>query len=131
VSGAQVLQGDDPVAVVAELADRRARALSTGDRAALDLVDVAGSSAALADGALLDELAVAGTSMAGLGFEVVDVRVESRDGGSWVLDADVVTTGHEVVAADGTRSTVPAGAPRTSRLSLERVAGEWRIGAVG
>ncbi|MBB2901587.1 hypothetical protein FHR75_002402 [Kineococcus radiotolerans] len=129
--GAEVLRGVDPVAVVTELAARRARALSAGDRALLDLVDVPGSPAAAADAAVLTELAAAGTVLAGLGFEVVDVRPGVAGADRWVLDADVVTTAHEVVAGDGTSSAVAAGAPRTSRLTLERVAGEWRISAVG
>ncbi|WP_432565012.1 protein kinase domain-containing protein [Kineococcus sp. SYSU DK003] len=133
-AGAQVLRGEDPLAVVTELADRRARALSAGQGGALDLVDVAGSAARAADEAVLADLAAAGSSFEALAFHVGAVRELERtdsDGGRWVLEADVVTAEHVVVSAAGTRTTVPAGEPRTSRLTLQRVAGEWRISAVG
>ena len=131
IAGADVLRGTDPVAVVTELADRRASALSSGEAGALDRVDVPGSSAAAADRAVLDDLARAGTSLTGLGFAVSDVRVESGTGEQWTLSTDVVTSAHETVAADGARTSVPQSAPRTSRLTLDRVEGEWRISAVG
>jgi eukaryotic-like serine/threonine-protein kinase len=128
--GAAVLRGEDPVAVVAELADRRARALVAGDAAALDLVDVAGSGARTADEAVLAELAGTSSRFEALAFDVRAVREVSR-AEQWVLEADVVTAEHVVVSAGGARTTVPAGEPRTSRLTLERVQGEWRIAAVG
>ncbi|WP_328295613.1 protein kinase [Kineococcus sp. NBC_00420] len=131
IAGADVLRGVDPVAVVTELADRRASALSSGEAGALDRVDVPGSSAAATDRAVLDDLARAGTTLTGLGFAVSDVRVESRTEEQWTLSADVVTSAHETVAADGARTSVPQSAPRTSRLILDRVEGEWRISAVG
>lgn len=80
---------------------------------------------------MLDDLARAGTTLTGLGFAVSDVRVESRTEEQWTLSADVVTSAHETVAADGARTSVPQSAPRTSRLILDRVEGEWRISAVG
>jgi len=129
-AGEQVLAGDDAAAVVSELADRRARALVSGDPAALDLVDVPGSAAHAADKGVLSELLAAGTRFEALAFDVVAVREVARTD-LWVLEADVVTAEHVVVSAAGARTTVPAGEPRTSRLTLERVDGQWRITAVG
>ncbi|NYD21113.1 protein kinase domain-containing protein [Kineococcus aurantiacus] len=129
--GADVLRGEDAVAVVAELADRRARALTAGSAQALDLVDSPGSPARTADEALLAELAAGGSRFEALGFDVTAVRQVERDGDRWVLDADVTTAEHVVVSAAGARRTVPTGEPRASRLTLERVGGQWRVSAVG
>ncbi|MEW1957970.1 serine/threonine-protein kinase [Kineococcus sp. NPDC059986] len=126
-----VLTGDDAAAVVAVLAARRAAALTAGTPDALDAVDVAGSAARAADEALLADLTARGATFDGLAFHVEAVREVTRAPDRWVLEADVTTGAHVVVGADGSRSSVPAGQPRTSRLTLDRVEGQWRVGAVG
>ncbi|NAZ78226.1 hypothetical protein GTQ99_22860 [Kineococcus sp. T13] len=130
-AAAQVLRGDDPTAVVTELADRRARALVDADPSALALVDAPGSAALAADEELLRQLAAAGSSFSGLAFDVRSVTVQESGADRLVVRAEVVTAEHQVRGAGGTATTVAAGAPRSSRLELVRVAGEWRIGAVG
>ncbi|MEW9263407.1 serine/threonine-protein kinase [Kineococcus endophyticus] len=129
--GDEVLRGDDAAAVVGVLADRRASALAAGSADALSGVDVAGSAARAADEAVLADLAASGTTFETLAFDVRAVREVERTADRWVLEADVTTAEHVVVSAAGARTTVPAGAARTSRLTLDRVAGEWRVSAVG
>ncbi|MEZ0490773.1 protein kinase [Kineococcus sp. TBRC 1896] len=127
----EVLRGDDPLAVVTALADRRAVALSSGEAGALEAVDVPGSAARAADEAVLTDLTASGTTFEALAFDVRQVRETARTPDRWVLEADVTTAEHVVVSSTGARTTVPAGDPRTSRLTLERVEGEWRVSAVG
>ncbi|NAZ83456.1 hypothetical protein GTR02_16685, partial [Kineococcus sp. R8] len=129
--GAAVLAGDDLAAAVGELAARRAVALAGGDTAGLLLVDAGGSSALRTDTALLAQLDAQGLRWSGLTFDVRDVTVEESGPERAVVLTRVVTGAHEVVAADGGSTPVAATAPRTSRLTLVRVAGQWRIDAVG
>ncbi len=131
LGGDEVLRGDDAAAVVGVLADRRASALAAGSAEALSGVDVAGSAARAADEAVLADLAASGSTFETLAFDVRAVREVERTADRWVLEADVVTTEHVVVSSAGARTTVPAGDARTSRLTLDRVAGEWRVSAVG
>ncbi len=129
--GDRVLRGDDPGAVVRELAARRADALRALDPAALAAVDAPGSPALQADTALLEQVRDGGTRWSGLGFDVAGVVVEAAGPAQMVVVADVVTQAHEVVAEDGSATSVPATAPRRSRLTLVRVEGSWRVEAVG
>jgi len=129
--GAEVLAGDDVPAAVRELATRRAAALAEGDPAGLLAVDAGDSSALAADTALLEQLRTAGLRWSGLSFDVGDVRVAEASATRAVVLADVVTGAHDVVAGDGTDTPVAASAPRTSRLTLRREAGQWRVEAVG
>ncbi|WP_432493269.1 serine/threonine-protein kinase [Kineococcus gypseus] len=129
--GDGVLLGADLPAVVRELAARRADALRSADPAALAGVDAPGSPALAADEALLVQLAAAGSRWSGLGFDVLDVAVEVAQPGRAVVVAEVVTQAHEVLGPDGAVSSVPASAPRASRLTLVRVEGQWRVRAVG
>jgi len=129
--GADVLAGDDVPAAVRELAARRAAALAGGDPSGLLAVDAGGSTALAADTALLAQLRTAGLRWSGLSFDVGDVRVAETSAQRAVVLADVVTGAHEVVAGDGSSTAVAAATPRTSRLTLQRVAGQWRVEAVG
>ncbi|WP_432491340.1 serine/threonine-protein kinase [Kineococcus auxinigenes] len=129
--GARVLSGDDPGAVVRELAARRADALRELDTAALAAVDAPGSAALLSDTALLQQARDAGTRWSGLGFDVVGVVVEQTGPARMVVVADVVTQAHEVLGSGAEVTSVPASAPRTSRLTLVRVEGQWRVQEVG
>ncbi|NAZ86594.1 hypothetical protein GTR00_10885 [Kineococcus sp. T90] len=126
-----MLRGEDAAAAVRELAARRAEALRALDPAALAAVDAPASPALSADEALLAQVAGAGSRWSGLGFEVLDVRVEESAAGRLVVLASVVTQAHEVVGADGAVTSVPASAPRSSRLTLVRVGEQWRVQAVG
>ncbi|WP_432504648.1 serine/threonine-protein kinase [Kineococcus arenarius] len=129
--GARVLRGGDPGAVVRELAARRADALRELDTAALEAVDAPGSAALRSDTALLQQARDGGTRWSGLGFDVVGVVVEEAAPGRMVVVADVVTQAHEVLGAGAEVTSVPASAPRTSRLTLVRVEGQWRVQEVG
>jgi len=129
--GAGVLAGDDVPAAVRELAARRAAALAGGDPGGLLAVDADGSAALAADTAVLAQLRTAGLRWSGLSFDVGDVRVAEASATRAVVLADVVTGAHEVVGGDGSSTPVAAAAPRTSRLTLLRVAGQWRVEAVG
>ncbi|MCI3920640.1 protein kinase [Paenibacillus sp. TRM 82003] len=129
--GDRVLHGDDAGAVVRELAARRADALRAVDAAALLGVDAPGSPALASDTALLEQVAAEGSRWSGLGFDVTAVAVESAGPEQLVVVADVVTQAHEVLGPGGAVTSVAPSAPRTSRLTLVRVEGQWRVQAVG
>ncbi|MGI4893499.1 MAG: protein kinase domain-containing protein [Janthinobacterium lividum] len=129
IDGVDVLRGEDFPAVVTELAARRAAALIAADPQALAGVDVDGSTALAADRDLLAQL---GTSrFAGLAFEVGIVAVEQSGPARVVVRADVTTLAHEVLDDSGVATPVAVSAARTSRLTLVRLDGEWRISDVG
>ncbi|WP_337059584.1 serine/threonine-protein kinase [Kineococcus sp. G2] len=129
--GDRVLRDGDAGAVVRELAARRADALRAADAAALLAVDAPGSPALASDTALLEQVVAEGSRWSGLGFDVTAVEVESAGPEQLVVVADVVTQAHEVLGPGGSVTSVAPSAPRTSRLTLVRVEGHWRVQAVG
>ncbi|WP_369068890.1 hypothetical protein [Kineococcus terrestris] len=128
--GAGVLAGDDLVAVVRELAARRADALRTLDTEALTGVDAGGSPALLEDVRLVEDVRARGARWSGLAFDVREVVVEEAGADRAVVLATVVTGAHEVQSADGSLTAVRASEPRASRLVLVRVDGQWRVSDV-
>jgi hypothetical protein len=125
------LRADDPVAAVPALAWLRARALGTGSREPLARADAPGSPALAADLARLDELGRAGMVLDGVGFDVRDVQVVSVQDETAVVDATVVTLAHRQVGPAGeVVAEVPAGEPRTSRLTLRRGPDGWQVQSV-
>ena len=122
-----VLRGDDPVAAVPALAWLRARGLSTGDAALLELANAPGGPARVTDLARLETLRSGGARLDGLSFDVRRVELVRRDGPLAVVDAAVATSAHRQVDPDGGVHEVAAGDERLSRLVLRHGTSGWQV----
>jgi hypothetical protein len=135
---------EDPLGLMQALADLRARAVVTGSRSDLSLLDAPGSPALAADTAALAELARSRVRWAGVrltvrralaaapaadgavvdGVDAVDAVEEA------VVDAVVDTAAYRVVDAGGGEVVAPAVAGQPMRFHLRWVGGRWRVHAV-
>jgi hypothetical protein len=121
---------DDTRGVVSALVAARARALGTLSEPELRAVDAPGSAALAADRTFIGTLRRAGVRLSGLAFEVEDAHVLEVAGDTAVVRARVATSAHDQVGADGSLlRRVPAGSPRTLRLTLVRTPAGWRVAA--
>ena len=117
---------DGPVAVLRDWDRRRAAAWTSGDPADLRELYVAGSVAGQRDVVRLRAWLERGVRVRRLDTQVLRARVLARGRDRWVLSvtdrvARAVATGGVLLPADG---------PSTWRISMRRVAGEWRVASV-
>jgi hypothetical protein len=115
----------DPVAAAVRLTQRRADALAALDATALVDVDASGSPALAADEALVRKLGAA--RLDGLRVDVVASPSAQPAGTAAAVVVTSTTSAYVRVAADGSRTTVGASAPRTVVLDLRRTADGWRV----
>jgi eukaryotic-like serine/threonine-protein kinase len=119
----------DPVAAAVALSAARADVIASGRAEGLRAVEVEGGPAHQADAAILRSLA--GWEVKGLGIDVRSAApgpVAGPDEAQVLLRSSV--SEHVVVAADGTRRRVAAGAVEDVLLELRWTEHGWRVWAV-
>lgn len=112
------------------LADVRAQALTSSDRATLARLDVPGSAALRADQALLEELRARGERYDGVRFDVRSAVPVTVGDDHATLRCVVDTGAHGVIRPDGTRVERPAERGAPLLLHLRWSEGRWRVEAV-
>jgi hypothetical protein len=120
----------DPARAVLHVWDRRrATAWARGDPAALRALDTRASVAGVRDAAMLRRWVRRGLVVHPLATQVLGARVLERSPTRLVLAVTDRLTRAVAVGA-GVRRVLPADRPSSWRLTLRRVAGDWRVGSV-
>jgi hypothetical protein len=120
-----------PDAAVTDLAAARARAYLAADPGLLVGVDAPASAAEEVDTAAITAMLDAGTRVRGLAFSVGATEVVQPGPGTARVRAEVTTSAHEQVLADGSVVAVPASPPVTSLLLLEEHGSTWLLAGTG
>ncbi len=119
---------------VCALAEGRARAFGAASSDPLTQVDAPGSPALAADSGLVSRLAAGGLHLEGLTFVVREVRLTGSAPGRLTVAAQVSTSAHRQVRADGSVAATVAATPAVAvRLVLVSGPGGsgWRVSTVG
>ncbi|HEY8720625.1 protein kinase domain-containing protein [Pengzhenrongella sp.] len=129
--GARSANRSDPVAAAVALTEQRATALTTGDPAALDDVELAGAAAHTADVQLLAGLRAAGLRIDGLKAEVVNARLVETARTTARVEVTSSLTAHRRLSADGgVVAEVAAQPARAMVLELAWTPAGWRVVSV-
>lgn len=119
----------DPVAVLTAWDERRAAAWAAGDVAGLGRLYAPRSAVGRHDRAMLRAWTGRGLRVDGLEVEVLDARVLRAGADRLVLlVTDRVAAGRAV--GGGFDVPLPEDGPDTHRVTLVRIAGEWRVAKV-
>jgi len=120
---------EGPVAVLREWDRRRAEAWAAGDADALRSLYTRRSTAGVRDVALLSRWLARGLRVHRMQTQVLNLQVVEQHAGRLVLMAtDRIT--RAVATGRGTDMPLPVDSPSTWRITMRRVAGEWRVAAV-
>lgn len=121
------LQGVTPVALLQDLVDTRAQALTTRDPAALLGSEVEGSALHARDAGVIADLTTRGLHYDGLAFRVRSASVVTRTSSQLEVDAVVERGAYRVVAAGKPPRSEPAAAASSGRYVLRATPAGWRL----